>query len=176
SRRSSKVSKMTGNNDDILVDTSSRDQSSPPKNSSYNPFRDPSESDLKWAELMYKIHDDTEFITNYENAVSSEERIKMLTYLANNNTLQKFPTSFQRTYDDSDNDEGSVFNVSVRSDEAVQNYSGITWNNPLEYVREFHKNDYEYEKNQEYINEPFKNDEFIEYWHIFQGNDTPCLI
>ncbi|CAI2197548.1 7783_t:CDS:2, partial [Funneliformis geosporum] len=72
SRRSSKVSKMTGNNDDILVDTSSRDQSSPPKNSSYNPLQ---------------------FITHYENAVSSEERIKMLTYLANNSRL------FKRNYE-----------------------------------------------------------------------------
>ncbi|CAI2201242.1 19978_t:CDS:1, partial [Funneliformis geosporum] len=44
-------------------------------------------SDLKWAELMYKIHDDTEFITHYENAVGSEEKIKMLTYLANNSRL-----------------------------------------------------------------------------------------
>ncbi|CAI2194391.1 10252_t:CDS:2, partial [Funneliformis geosporum] len=136
SRRSSKVSKMAENNDDILVNTSSHDQSSPSKNSSYDPFRDSLESDLKWAELMYKIHDNTEFITHYKDAMSSEERMKVLTYLANN----------------------------------------ITWNNPLEYVKEFHKNDYEYEENQEYINEPFKNDEFIEYWHIFQGNDTPCLI
>ncbi|CAI2192558.1 6084_t:CDS:2, partial [Funneliformis geosporum] len=77
SRKSSKVSKITRNNDDILVNTFSHDQNSPPKNSSYDPFCNPSESDLKWAELMYKIHDDTEFITNYENTMSSEERIKI---------------------------------------------------------------------------------------------------
>jgi ADP-ribose pyrophosphatase YjhB (NUDIX family) len=51
----------------------------------------------------------------------------------------------------------------------------VTWNYPLEQIREFHKNDFEYEE--ENNNEPFKNNnELIEYWHVFQGDKTPCLI
>ena len=179
SRRSSKASKMTrSNNNNMLIDTSSHDQSSPPKNSSNDPFINPTESDMKWAELMYKIYDDTEFITNYEDVISSEERTKISAHFASNSryfemnyeptvieaahrryymlaskknnqdyitgnsyennvpgnnnnnnipdpsdTLQRFSTTYQRTYDD-DDDEGSVLNVSVKSDKAVKNYSG----------------------------------------------------
>ncbi|CAG8434661.1 5885_t:CDS:2 [Funneliformis mosseae] len=50
----------------------------------------------------------------------------------------------------------------------------IKWNNLLEEIREFKKKDYE----NEYIiiNKLPDDDELVEYWHIFQGYDTPCLV
>ncbi|CAI2199372.1 14869_t:CDS:2, partial [Funneliformis geosporum] len=82
SRRSSKASKIPKSN--ILVDTFSHDQNLPPKNNNNDPFQSLSENELKWAEFVYKIDDDTEFINNYEDGISSGEKTKILAHLIGN--------------------------------------------------------------------------------------------
>ncbi|CAI2172287.1 17013_t:CDS:2, partial [Funneliformis geosporum] len=159
SRRSSKASKMPKSN--ILVNTSSHDQSLPPKNNNNDPFQNPSENELKWLNLSRS----DKAVKNY-----SGNRLEIHEELANQRSNNIEDKRRRNNTPPLPSDTGNEL-----LNQLLLGFTNVL-NTHTEYVKEFHKNDFEYEENQEYINELLKNDELIEYWHVFQGNVTLCLI